>query len=96
MRLLSKSFKKMAQYNVQILPTVIKKDLRKIPTKDVESIMGRIKMLGDDPRPTWSKKLSGREEYRARYGVYRILYVIEETVKVVQVTKVGHRSNIYK
>jgi len=57
--------------------------------------MDRIKMLGDNPRPTWSKKLSGREEYRARQGNYRILYVIEEDIKVVQVTKVGHRKNIY-
>lgn len=86
----------MAQYNVQILPTVIRKDLRKIPARDTENILGRIKMLGNNPRPAWSKKLSGREEYRARYGVYRILYVIEETVKVVQVTKVGHRSNVYE
>lgn len=86
----------MAQYSLQILPSVIRKDLKKIPVKDTESIMNRIKMLGDNPRPAWSKKLSGREEYRARYGVYRILYVIEETVKVVQVTKVGHRSTIYK
>jgi mRNA interferase RelE/StbE len=86
----------MAQYNVQILPAVIRKDLRKIPAKDAENIMERIKMLGENPRPAWSKKLSGREEYRARYGVYRILYVIEETVKVVQVTKVGHRGSVYR
>lgn len=86
----------MAQYKVQILPAVISKDLRKIPARDAGNIMDRIKMLGDNPRPAWSKKLSGREEYRTRHGVYRILYVIEETVKVVQVTKVGHRSKVYK
>ncbi len=92
----SKNFKKMAQYSVQILPIVVRKDLRKIPARDAENIMVRIKMLSENPRPAWSKKLSGREEYRARHGVYRILYIIEETVKVVQVTKVGHRSNVYK
>ena len=86
----------MAQYRVQILPSVIRKDLRKLPPKDVEKIMDRIKLLEDNPRPTWSKKLSGREEYRARHGNYRILYVIEDTIKIVQVTKVGHRRNIYQ
>lgn len=86
----------MAQYNVQILPSVIRKDLRKLPRGDAEKIMDRIKLLGDNPRPAWSKKLSGREEYRARQGSYRILYVIEDTVKIVQVTKVGHRRNIYQ
>jgi mRNA interferase RelE/StbE len=58
--------------------------------------MRRIKSLEDNPRPEWSKKLSGREEYRARQGNYRILYVIEDTIKVVQVTKVRHRRNIYE
>jgi len=58
--------------------------------------MDRIKLLGDNPRPGWSKKLSGREEYRARQGNYRILYVIEETVKIVQITKVGHGRNVYE
>ena len=53
--------------------------------------MQRIKLLGENSRPIWSKKLSGRDEYRARQGNYRILYVIEEQVKIVQVTKVGHR-----
>ena len=86
----------MASYSIQILPSVIRKDLVKIPKTDVQRIMDRIKALGDDPRPAWSKKLSGREEYRARQGNYRILYVIEETVKIVQVTKVGHRRNIYE
>lgn len=86
----------MASYSVQILPSVIRKDLNKTPKTDVQRIMDRIEFLGDDPRPVWSKKLSGREEYRARQGNYRILYVIEETVKIIQVTKVGHRRNIYE
>ena len=86
----------MARYSIQILPSVIRKDLVKLPKNDVRKIMERIESLGDNPRPLWSKKLSGREEYRARQGNYRILYVIEEQVKIVQVTKVGHRRNIYR
>jgi len=86
----------MAQYRVQILPSVIRKDLTRLPKADVQRIMRRIRDLGDDPRPPWSKKLSGREEYRARQGNYRILYVIEDEIKVVQVTKVGHRRDIYQ
>jgi mRNA interferase RelE/StbE len=85
----------VASYNVQILPSVIRKDLVKLPSADRTKIMQRIEQLGENPRPIWSKKLSGREEYRARQGSYRILYVIEEQVKIVQVTKVGHRRNIY-
>jgi mRNA interferase RelE/StbE len=85
----------VVSYRVQILPSVIRKDLVKLPKNDVRKIMERINYLGSNPRTAWSKKLSGREEYRARHGNYRILYVIEDTVKIVQVTKVGHRRNIY-
>ena len=85
----------MASYKVTILPSVIKKDLSKIPKQDVIRIMQKIKLLGSDPRPTWSKKLSAREEYRARQGNYRILHVIEDSIKIIEVTKVSHRRNIY-
>lgn len=85
----------VASYKVQILPSVIRKDLIKLPKNDVRKIMERIKLLGENPKPSWSKKLSGRDEYRARQGNYRILYVIEEQIRIVQVTKVGHRRNIY-
>jgi mRNA interferase RelE/StbE len=85
----------MAKYKLEILPSVIRKDLAKLPKSDVQKIMQRIGGLADNPRPIWAKKLSGREEYRARQGNYRILYVIQDTVRVVQVTKVGHRRHIY-
>ena len=85
----------MAVYKINILPSVIRKDLAKIPKNDVLKIMDRIRSLGIDPRPIWSKKLSGREEYRARQGNYRILYIIEDEIRIVQVARVGHRRNIY-
>ena len=85
-----------ALYRVIILPVVIKKDLRKLPKSDVQRIMDKIKSLGSEPRPNWSKKLSSREEYRGRQGVYRILYVIDDGVKVVEVTKFRHRKDAYR
>lgn len=85
-----------ASYRVLILPVVIKKDFRKIPKNDTQKIMDKIKSLGTNPRPIWAIKLSSREEYRGRQGAYRILYVIDDGVKIVQVTKVRHRKEVYK
>lgn len=85
-----------AKYSIQILEIVIKKDLASIPKKDTARIMQRISMLSENPRPNWSKKLTGNEEYRARQGNYRILYTIEDVIKVVEVIRVGHRRDIYK
>jgi mRNA interferase RelE/StbE len=86
----------MARYKVLILPSVIHKDLVKLPKQDVRRVMDKIKSLERNPRPMWSKKLSSREEYRGRQGNYRILYVIEDQVRIVEITKVGHRKNIYR
>lgn len=85
----------MVLYKIQILPSVIRRDLVKLPKADVGRIMAKIEQLGSNPRPAWAKKLSAREEYRARQSNYRILYVIDDGIKIVQVTKVGHRKNIY-
>ena len=83
-------------YNVVILPVVIRKDLKKIPKSDIQRIMDKIKSLAVNPRPAWAFKLSSREEYRGRQGVYRTLYVIDDGIKVVQVTEVRYRKDVYQ
>lgn len=83
----------MANYKVLILPSVIRKDLEKIPKKDVERIMHKIRSLKDNPHLVWAKKLSDREEYRGRQGNYRILYLIDDGIRIVKVVKVNHRKS---
>ena len=85
----------MELYKVEFLPYVIKKDFKKINKSDALKIMLKIKLLEENPRPVWSKKLSARVEYRIREGNYRISYVIEDTVKVLKIVKIGHRKDIY-
>jgi mRNA interferase RelE/StbE len=52
--------------------------------------------LAENPRPQGSQKLSGRDRYRIRQGVYRIVYSIEDDRLVVVVIKVGHRKDVYR
>lgn len=54
--------------------------------------------LKENPRPNGVKKLKSTDEnlYRIRVGDYRILYTIEDTIQIVDITKVGHRRYIYK
>jgi mRNA interferase RelE/StbE len=59
-------------------------------------VVNTISALRDDPRPAKATRLTNREEYRIRQGGYRILYTIEDTVKVVEVRKVAHRRNVYR
>jgi len=64
--------------------------------KDRQRMVKRIAALGDDPRPPGFQKLSGKDRYRIRQGVYRIIYSIEDRELVVVVVKVGHRRDVYR
>lgn len=85
----------MAKYKVTFKKSVTK-DLRAIPNQDVKRILSRIDNLADNPRGEGCMKLSGQERYRARQGLYRIIYEIQDDRLVVQVVKVGHRSGVYE
>ena len=85
----------MASFKISFKKSVAK-DLRSIPSKDIERILERIEALADDPRAEGCIKLSGKERYRVRQGVCRILYEIEDNELVVLVVKVAHRSHVYK
>ena len=73
------------------------KELVQLPKKDNQKIRLAIDKLAENPRPVGCKKLKGEHEYiwRIRVGDYRILYSIDEGVKIVEVGKVGHRKDIY-
>ncbi|MCA9264454.1 MAG: type II toxin-antitoxin system RelE/ParE family toxin [Planctomycetales bacterium] len=85
----------MANYRILFRQSVAK-DLRSIPTKDVQRILQRVEGLAEDPRPVGVEKLSGDEKYRIRQGNYRILYTIDDDVITVTIVKVGHRRDVYR
>jgi mRNA interferase RelE/StbE len=85
----------MARYELRVRPSVAK-DLRGIPTADVRRILARMEGLRDEPRAPGCEKLSGAELYRVRQGVYRIVYQIHDAWIVVEVIRVGHRSEVYR
>ena len=43
-----------------------------------------------------SEKLSGAEKYRIRQGDFRIVYSIDDKLRVIDVVKVGHRREVYR
>lgn len=85
----------MAKYKITFKKSVLK-DFKSIPSADVRKILSCIDTLADNPRGEGCIKLSGKEQYRIRQGLYRIVYEIEDGNLVVLVIKVGHRSAVYK
>jgi mRNA interferase RelE/StbE len=74
------------------------KELEQLPKKDNQQISRAIDQLSDNPRPAGCKKLKGESEYiwRIRVGNYRVLYTIEDQIKVIEVRKIGHRKDVYE
>ncbi len=85
----------MGSYRV-FLRSSVRRDLRHIPSVDVERIMERIAGLSNDPRPPGCEKLSLRERYRIRQGDYRIIYSVDDADVTVWVVKIGHRRDVYR
>jgi len=53
--------------------------------------------LADNPRPQGCKKLKGyRDQWRIRVGDWRIVYLIDDTAKLVTITRVAHRREVYE
>jgi mRNA interferase RelE/StbE len=85
----------MAKYKLAFKKSVAK-DLRDIPKKDVARILQCFQDVAENPRGPGCEKLSGRERYRKRQGVYRIIYEIQDEVLVVVIVKIGHRRDVYR
>jgi mRNA interferase RelE/StbE len=83
----------MARYDLRIKVSVAK-DLRGIPKADVKRILTRMQGLREEPRAPGCEKLGGAELYRVRQGVWRIVYEIHDEWIVVEVIRVGHRSEV--
>ena len=72
------------------------KELERLSTKTHDKIVARIISLKEDPRPSGARKLHRREGYRIRVGDYRILYIVDDAKKKVEVFSVAHRKEVYR
>ncbi len=73
------------------------KELADIPKPFNQNIAVAIDKLGNNPRPDGVKKLKGEDNsYRIRVGDYRVIYTIEEVIKIVEIQRIRHRKDAYK
>jgi mRNA interferase RelE/StbE len=74
------------------------KDLQRLPAPAVKKITVAIDGLADDPKPVGVKKLKDSNEdlYRIRVGDYRVIYVVDDVIRIVNIRRIGHRKDIYR
>jgi mRNA interferase RelE/StbE len=86
----------MTQYEIQFKASAAK-EFRKLAPAIKFRIREAINTLKTEPRPPDVKKLTGETRlYRIRVGDYRIICEIDDTMRMLQVTRVRHRCDAYQ
>ena len=86
----------MAEFNVEFVASAAK-EFRSL-SADLKHRVGlTVDSLSNNPFPVGIQKLQGhRRLYRVRVGQYRVVYEIDEQRKLVLVTRVRHRREVYR
>lgn len=73
------------------------RELNRLPEALRTRVLRAIGSLRADPRPQGTIKLKGSvNAWRIRVGAYRVLYTIDDGVRIVLIQQVGDRKDIYR
>jgi mRNA interferase RelE/StbE len=79
-----------------ILSRSAEKDLDRLPEKIHQRVTRKLLEMEHNPRPHGVQKLHGYDGYRIRISDYRVLYLIDDDAKTVEILAVGHRREVYR
>jgi mRNA interferase RelE/StbE len=83
-------------YAVDVKPAA-RKELEALPDNVLSRVVRRLESLSHTPRPAGCKKLKGyKDSWRIRVGDWRVVYIIDDTAKLVSVTRIAHRREVYE
>jgi len=83
-------------YRIKWKPSALK-EFKKIERSIIPRILGTIENLSSDPFPSGVRKLQGGEHsYRIRIGDYRIIYVVFESERLIEIARIRHRKEVYR
>ncbi|MBW4583002.1 MAG: type II toxin-antitoxin system RelE/ParE family toxin [Tildeniella nuda ZEHNDER 1965/U140] len=80
-----------------VIPKPVQKQLDNLSNEVRESMVEKISLLVENPRPSGVKKLKGFDhEYRIRVGDYRVRYEIDDQESLVVILNCRHRKDAYR
>ena len=79
-----------------LLKRSAEKELDALHAPLFDRIKRKLLVLEKTPRPHGVQKLQGQEAYRIRVGDYRILYLIDDSSKRIDVISIAHRREAYR
>jgi len=84
------------KFNIQFKSSAAK-EFRNLPQELKKRVITKIDLLVSNPLPKEVKKLKGKNNYyRLRIGVYRIVYELHNKDKMILVTRIRHRKDVYE
>lgn len=73
------------------------KELKGLPGETRVRILAAATALATEPFPPGSRKLRGSwNAYRLRVGDYRIVYGVLAAELMIEIVRIGHRSDVYR
>ncbi len=86
----------MGSYGVTFARSA-RKELERLSPPARLRVFRRIELLGSNPRPAGCKKLEGADDlWRIRIGDYRVVYAVDDSRRIVDISAVRHRSDAYR
>ena len=84
-----------ASYDLRIKRSA-EREIRALTQQQRRRVVACVRSLAEEPRPSGCRKLAGRDAYRLRVGVLRVIYTIADDLLVVEVVHVAHRREAYR
>ena len=85
----------MVKYSLEVKQSA-QKELDALDDALFTRIDRKILALADNPRPAGCKKLKGyKDQWRVRVGDWRVLNIIDDDAKLVTITRIAHRREVY-
>lgn len=86
----------MNSYSVEVKPSA-RKELEALPDNVLARVVKKMDSLRYAPRPAGCKKLKGfKDQWRVRVGDWRVVYIIDDAAKLISVTRIAHRREVYE
>jgi mRNA interferase RelE/StbE len=83
-------------YSVEVKPSA-RKELESLPDNVLARVLQKMNSLRTAPRPAGCKKLKGyKDQWRVRVGDWRVVYIIEDAAKLISITRIAHRREVYE
>jgi len=79
------------RYRVELAPAA-QRQLRRLPPGDAARVRGPILALAIDPRPPGVAKLTGTDFWRLRVADLRVIYEVDDRVRLIIVLRVARRA----